>query len=190
MRNTTGGKKYKSQKKNEYTNKKELVTRNENERYGIVERNKGGSHFDIKLLDINRFIYDEILPCYLRGSMRGRRKNSNYITKGSVVLISIRDYQTDKGDIIYVYSENQIHSLIKMSHIPHSDQYISSQYISETTDTEKINNNSINYSDLYESINQQDSTISDNIKTKDNINSNITDDFKNYDNDDINWDDI
>ena len=78
MRNNTGGKKYKSGKKGYIAGKKELQLREESQVYGIVERKLGGTHFKVKILNINDPNSTETIMSTLRGSMR-RRKSTNYV---------------------------------------------------------------------------------------------------------------
>ena len=57
------------------------------------------------------------LICYDKkkrlGILRGRLKRTSRINKGDVVLVSLRDFQDNKCDIIAAYSQSDVDKLIK-----------------------------------------------------------------------------
>jgi translation initiation factor 1A len=61
--------------------------------------------------------------CHVRKSIK---KQKNRAEKDSIVLVGLRDYQDEKGDIIYIYTKEQVSILKRMREIPantssHSD---------------------------------------------------------------------
>lgn len=56
--------------------------------------------------------------CIIRGNMRKRSVHRIY--KGDLVLVSLRDFQDDKADIIHVYTQDEIRSLIAYNEIEQS----------------------------------------------------------------------
>lgn len=79
--------------------------------YAIVEDILGHGRFRCNL-DDNRAIL-----CILRGSLR---KSSVRIVKGDTVLVSLRDFQDDKADIIHVYTGDEVRSLCAYGEITNS----------------------------------------------------------------------
>lgn len=62
--------------------------------------------------------------CHLRKSIKKREK----VGVDTIVLVGLRDYQDDKGDIIYVYSKEQVGQLKQLKEIP-------SKIVSDMDDT-------------------------------------------------------
>jgi translation initiation factor 1A len=98
-----GGKKHKRMK-NESENIAELVFKEDGQDYALVTDILGHgrcytkSYFD----DISRL-------SVIRGAMR--KKSKYFIRRGDVVLISLRDYQDEKADIIHLYTEQDVRNL-------------------------------------------------------------------------------
>ena len=104
-------KKAKSFKKNTNDEKvvRKLEQKDDDTNYGIVTRVLGNGHFQVKLNLENR----EVLGI-LRGKFRkGSNKKDNFVQQNTVVLVSIRDFEKDKVDIVYVYKENEVRQLKK-----------------------------------------------------------------------------
>jgi initiation factor 1A len=87
------------------TGERELLTRTDDQEYGLVSKALGGSKFSVK-------VSDKTYIGKLRGTLR-RSKKSNRVDPGSVVLISIRDFQDSNVDIIHVYSNDEVRKLKK-----------------------------------------------------------------------------
>lgn len=47
-----------------------------------------------------------------------RRGAKNRIVEGSLLLVSLRDFQDDKVDVIHVYNKDEARQLEKLNHIP------------------------------------------------------------------------
>ena len=77
--------------------------------YGISLAPLGDKRFNIQCQDGKTRI------CRVRGSM-GKRK-SNRVIAGSHVIISLRDFQDDKGDIIFKLSDDEVRKLKSMGEI-------------------------------------------------------------------------
>jgi translation initiation factor 1A len=56
--------------------------------------------------------------CIIRGNMR--KRSVNRIFKGDLVLVSLRDFQDNKADIIHLYNHDEVRSLISYNEIEHS----------------------------------------------------------------------
>lgn len=55
--------------------------------------------------------------CHIRGSM----KKKEWIYKKDIILVSIRDYQDTKADVIHRYSIKESFDLIRRGHLPEGD---------------------------------------------------------------------
>ena len=107
--NKSGGKKHKRGKKTNLETKV-LRYKEEGQEYAQVTSLKGNCRFDVKCFDGT----DRM--AILCGSMRKRK----YINMMDIVLVSLRDFQDSKCDIIDVYDDNQVRSLKEGKHIPES----------------------------------------------------------------------
>jgi translation initiation factor 1A len=107
VKNIKGGKNHKKTKNkpiNTDFNENILITKDiENEDYGKINKILGNGWVDVKL-NSNQ----EILRCHISGKIRKRK-----LMVDDIVLISIREFQKDRGDIIYKYSEQEINQLRK-----------------------------------------------------------------------------
>ena len=103
-RNKTGGKKTKKGK-NDVVRKFITISKEDKEcqRYAVVERALGNNRFELKFLN-----GDTIL-----GIKRKAIKRNQWINAGATVIVSLRDYQKDKCDIIHLYTDEESRKLRK-----------------------------------------------------------------------------
>jgi len=105
VKNTKGGggaKKQASKHANVGDNREKVVAR-EGEEYGVVLEMKGGGECIVKLLN-----GEGEIKCKIGGKFRGRNKRSNYIEKGTKIIIGLRSWDRGRGDVIYVYNEEEV----------------------------------------------------------------------------------
>ena len=109
VKNTKGGKKCKKTKalREETT----LNYKTEGQEYGQVIKMLGNCRLEVYCFDGTSRM------CQIRGKMRKRI----FINKDDIVIVSLRDYQDAKGDIIEKYSETQKRTLIDNGTIPDLD---------------------------------------------------------------------
>lgn len=111
VKNTTGGSKHKSQARKNVVSRGvsgplRLATE-EGEIYAQVERILGGCNCHVKCTD------GETRLCVIRGKFRGRGKRDNMLSIGTLVLVGIRDYESNRSskdklqncDLLEVYRE-------------------------------------------------------------------------------------
>ena len=103
-----GGKKRKKGKAQQWNQKRELLFAEEDQLYGQVTKMLGNSRVMAMCTD------KEERVCLIRGKM----KNRVWINVGDVVLISIRDIEPDKGDIIHKYNPDEVRGLKKHGEVP------------------------------------------------------------------------
>ena len=117
VKNVKGGTGHKSQARKHVVAKENAKTRlasDEYEYYGFVTSVLGGSNCHVVCQDgVKRL-------CIIRGKFRGTRgKRDSYISKGTWVLVGIRDWSTesskpdvlDKCDLLEVYNDNDKYKL-------------------------------------------------------------------------------
>jgi len=89
-------------------NSKILIIKEEQETYGQVINALGNNRLMVKCFSDGK---DRV--CTIRGSMRKKI----WINKNDIVLVSLRDFQDDKADIIHKYDESDVKKLKKMNEI-------------------------------------------------------------------------
>jgi translation initiation factor 1A len=82
-----------------------------NETYGIATKMLGDRRLLLKCIDISTNVIKEIMA-HIGGRFRGQK---NWIEVGSILLISLRDFQNSKADILYIYNHKEIKYLKKLN---------------------------------------------------------------------------
>jgi translation initiation factor 1A len=87
---------------------KELLFKEEEQEYGQVLKMLGNGRCDVYCIDgVKRL-------CHIRGKMRKRV----WINTGDIVLVSLRDFQDEKADIIAKYSADEARQLKNYGELP------------------------------------------------------------------------
>jgi translation initiation factor 1A len=93
--NTTQGGKNRRRGKNENDNeKRELVFKEEGQEYAQVVKMLGNGRLEAQCFDGARRL----------AHIRGKLRKKVWINQGDIILLSLRDYQDEKGDVIMKYS--------------------------------------------------------------------------------------
>ena len=103
-----GGKGCKKMKNSAIENNRLLLFKDHGQEYAVVLEIFGHGRYSCACNDNTTRL------CILRGSLR---KGSTRIYKGDTVLVSLRDFQDGKADIIHVYAQDEVHSLINYGEI-------------------------------------------------------------------------
>lgn len=108
-----GGARAKKQKNHSIEENIKIILKDEGQEYGIVDKALGSGRFSVKCFD------GKVRLGLLRGKLtKGINKKNNFIMPGDYVLISTRDFQNDKCDILLKYSDQHIRDLIKLNELP------------------------------------------------------------------------
>lgn len=114
---------------------KKFIIKDIEQEYAIVTKMLGNCRLLAKSIDsLNEKL------CIIRGSMRGKQSR---ISVGDVILISIRDYQDNKFDIIHKYESDDIRKLETLEKIKFNFDNTNDNNIDFETDIEHINPNDI-----------------------------------------------
>jgi translation initiation factor 1A len=104
-----GGKKRKMGKKN-YNDDRELLFKEEMQEYAQIIRLLGDSRFEVQCMDnVKRAAH-----------IRGKMHKKAWVAAGDLVLVSLREYEPEKCDIIIKYNEEEVRKLKTMKEIPES----------------------------------------------------------------------
>ena len=113
MPNSKGGKKFKSRKKNEFSEQKQLIKKNndEGQEYAQVINAKGNGRFELMCCDGGK---------ERMGLIRGTMRKRVWIVRGDLVMICKWEGMTDdtKCSIVHKYSESDAKRLQKEGELP------------------------------------------------------------------------
>ena len=118
-KNIKGGNKAKSLKNSSGVVKnREIPTPEEadDSHVAIVTKVNGDGRYLCQIID-KTGIQPEVLPVNLSRGVKYKYTKGITITIGTYLLISIREFQKDKGDIIFVYRDSEISFLIDNDYI-------------------------------------------------------------------------
>lgn len=111
VKNKKGGKSFKKKIKNtEEDHNIKVDLKSENQEYGQVEKLLGNLRLKIKCIDGKERL----------GKIRGSIRKRCWITIGDVVLVSLREFEDEKCDVLHKYSGDHIKKLVKFGEIPES----------------------------------------------------------------------
>lgn len=107
-----GNKRKKEKASTQEGNKRELEFKSINEEYGVVTKLLGNCNLQVQLCNSS----NEKIIAHIRGTLRKKV----WITVNDLVLISLRDFQSGKGDVIHVYNADEHRMLKSYGELPES----------------------------------------------------------------------
>lgn len=110
VKKTGGGNKHKKKKNNPSTTEieRELVFKVESQEYGQVSRLLGNCRLEVQCFDGKTRL----------GNIRGSMRKKVWIKVNDVVLVSLRDFEDGKCDIIHKYESKEVNRLKMLDEIP------------------------------------------------------------------------
>lgn len=108
--NAKGGKKHKRGKGTEEGLKRELIFKEDGQEYGQVLKMLGNGRCEVICCDGTKRL------CIIRGKMRKKV----WVLQGDIVLVSLREFQDEKGDIILKYTTEEARNLKLYKELPES----------------------------------------------------------------------
>ena len=109
MPNNKGGKKYKRNKNVTQENKNtRFKDENESQEYAQITKALGNCRFDVLCFDGKSRL----------ATMCGKMRKRVFVNQGEIVLVSLRDWQDSKCDIIDKYNPNDVQKLKQQKCIP------------------------------------------------------------------------
>ena len=110
-----GGKKFKKIKHNLELGKRPMIYAEEGQKYALVTKLLGNGRIYVS------FIRDKVGQVELLAIIRGSlRKKKQWVKVGNYILISERDYEKEKVDVIHVYNDGEMNELKKKGLISES----------------------------------------------------------------------
>ncbi len=118
-KNVKGGNKAKSQKNSSGQEKKREVATPEEEddsHIAIITKVHGDSRYLCQIVDQNG-IQPKVYPTTMSKGTKNKYGRGTIVGVGTYVLISIREFQKDKSDIIFVYRDSEIQYLVDNNYL-------------------------------------------------------------------------
>lgn len=103
-----GGKNRRKGKTDGTVVKRELLFKEDGQEYGKVVKLLGNCNLDLVCADEVKRI----------GHIRGSMRKKVWLKVGDICLVSLRDFQDGKADIIHVYDSDEVRNLISYGELP------------------------------------------------------------------------
>ncbi|CDS07642.1 Putative Probable TIF11-translation initiationFT factor eIF1a [Lichtheimia ramosa] len=105
-----GGKNRRRGKNDNEASKRELIFKEEGQEYAQVSKMLGNGRLEAQCFDgVKRL-------AHIRGAMRKKV----WINQGDIILVSLREYQDDKADVIQRYNPDEARQLKQYGELPDS----------------------------------------------------------------------
>lgn len=95
--------------------KRELLLKEPGQEYAKITRMLGERRVECELFSNGKASNGETKIGRIR---TGMKRKGAFISNGDIVLVSLRDFQENKVDIIHLYTKGEVESLKKKKHIP------------------------------------------------------------------------
>lgn len=92
--------------------RRELWLKEESQEYAQVEKCEGGPHMRLRCADGHARL----------GVVRGKMRRRQWMRVGDTVLVSLRDFQDDKCDILHTYTAEEVRKLRSLGALPEALQ--------------------------------------------------------------------
>lgn len=154
-----GNKRRKGKNENSNDIKRQLIFKEDEQEYGQVIKTLGNSRLEVYCFDgVKRL-------CTIRGSMRKKI----WINRDDIILISLRDFQHDRGDVIHKYNADEARTLKSYGEIP--ENAIIKQNNNNANDTTEQTGNDDTPFEFTDDANDTVDNNMDDIKTNEDITS-------------------
>ena len=130
-KNKTGGKKSKKGKNSAITVARELIFKDSDQDYALVQKMLGGGRLDAQIQSNVPLDSGKVVQCHIRGKLTKK----DWISVGDLILISVRTFQDGKGDVIHKYTPDEWRKLKQLGELP--DNFSQQQNLTEEGDALK-----------------------------------------------------
>lgn len=124
-KNKTGGKKGKKGKNSNVPVARELLFKDSDQDYALVQKMLGGGRLEAQIQSNVPLDSGKVVQCHIRGKLTKR----DWISVGDLILISVRTFQDGKGDVIHKYTAEEGRKLKQMGELP--DNFVQQQNLTE-----------------------------------------------------------
>eukprot|EP01070_Trichotokara_eunicae_P007976 Trichotokara_eunicae@DN5598_c0_g1_i2.p1 len=123
-----GGKKRRRGKNSHEGVKRDLIVKERDQEYAQVLKMLGHGRLEAYCFDGKKRL------CHIRGTIRKRM----WIQMGDIILISVRDFQEEKGDVILKYSPDEARQLRSKGHLPENIKINENEPAFDSDDDDEI----------------------------------------------------
>ncbi|KAI9019013.1 eukaryotic translation initiation factor 1A, X-chromosomal [Hyaloraphidium curvatum] len=123
-----GGKNRKRGKNENEKEKRELLFKEDGQEYAVVQKMLGNGWVEAHCIDGSKRL------AHIRGAFRKRV----WITPGDVILVSLREYQDEKADVILKYTADEARSLKAYGELPENTKINETDATGEGEDDEDL----------------------------------------------------
>lgn len=132
-----GGKTRRRGKNENFGSKRELIYKDDGQEYAQVLKMLGSGRLEAYCFDgVKRL-----------GHIRGKMQRKVWINSGDVILVSIREFQDGKADVIYKYNPDEAKQLKKEGELPDNIKITETGEIGEEEDNDGITFGMVNDED-------------------------------------------
>ncbi|KAJ1921787.1 Translation initiation factor 1A [Mycoemilia scoparia] len=103
-----GGKNRRRGKNENDAIKRELILKEEGQEYGVVLKMLGNGRLEAQIVGGGKTL----------GHIRGKMRKKVWIGVGDIILLSEREFEEGKTDVIAKYNPDEVHQLKKQGHLP------------------------------------------------------------------------
>ncbi|SGY41538.1 BQ5605_C003g02525 [Microbotryum silenes-dioicae] len=107
-----GGKNRRRGKNENEADKRELVFKEDGQEYAQVTKMLGNGRIEAMCFDGEKRL------AHIRGKMRKKFGAQVWINQGDIILLSLRDFQDDKADVIQKYTSDEARNLKTYGELP------------------------------------------------------------------------
>lgn len=104
-------KKFKNAKNRTAKAVKKIILKDTDQEYAIITKPLGDRRFHVQ------FLRPTVSSDMYIGSLRGSFRKSNKVIINDIVLVSVRDFQPEKVDILHKYSDTDVQTLSQLGYI-------------------------------------------------------------------------
>jgi hypothetical protein len=118
-KNTKGGNKTKKQKNNSQPIKNREIPvpeDSDDSHIAVITKIQGDSRYLCNIVSMNG-VDQKIIPVNLSTGIKNKYGRGIIVTLGTHILISLRSFQKDKGDIIFIYRDSELSYLVENSYM-------------------------------------------------------------------------
>lgn len=147
-KNTKGGNKTKKQKNNSQPIKNREVPvpeDSDDSHIAVITKVQGDSRYLCNIVGMNG-VDQKIIPVNLSTGIKNKYGRGVIVTTGTHILISLRSFQKDKGDIIFIYRDSELSYLVENSYMiitktnNEEDDVVFANFVDTPSNTSSINN--------------------------------------------------
>lgn len=168
-KNIKGGNKAKKGKNCRFREERQLDLATDGQYYGICTKYYGSARGDVTYICNNGTEESEISAL---GIIRGSIKKRSKLRAGDIVVVSPREYQSDKIDIVIVYNNEDYHKLKRTKNV--HPKIISMRESIDNSTSENTNESSVSFN-LGDNDESEDENFNEEKKKKNRVNQSYQD---------------